>query len=158
MKSNFKILSGIGGMLVLGLTIFSCGNAGNVEAETAQQTVAKPGESLGGSVMDVQIEQGPLDMDAYNEYVKIGDLALKDGRVQEAKMNYNLAATSNNSAEIQQKITATVNQLYKSYFDKAMDYFNEKNYLYAKKEFETARLYKNISEVNDMIEKCKAEL
>lgn len=151
MKNNFNFFAGV---FVIGLLFYGCGNAEST-SENAEIAV-KTGASSGESISNISIKEGPVDMELYAEYLKIGEFAEKEGNFQEALKNYNFAAQSNNSPEIQEKIAETIEKIYQEFFQKGMKFFNEKNYLYAKKEFHTARLYKNGAEINEMIDKCKA--
>ena len=132
---------------LLFFAIFTIGSCTNATTDNQKQESAK-----------IAPMPSAEELKNYTEQLDLGELAMKNAEFESALKHYQAAAVSYNSEEIQGKINESIDKCYLVYFDKGMEYFNAGNFLYAKKEFHTARIFKNDSQVNDMVKKCEEHL
>lgn len=150
-----NLFKGLIFMTFLVVIVSACNENTKVTSENTETTEVKSSENVPPRA---SMQQGPVDMEKYQEQLEMGNTFFNSGTYQEALKHYKAAAAFNDGSEIQGKIALAVDKCYQEYLDKGKKYFDEKNYLYAKKEFETARIFRNIKEVNDLIQNCKENL
>ena len=137
-QKNLTILSGYA--VLFFLSVFLSGAVGCGNSETAQQ------------------KKQTSDNPEYQENIQSGDTALNNELVEEALKLYSVAYNIAPTIEAETKIAEAKEACYQKFYKKGVALMNNRNYLYAKKEFETAKLYIDKAEVNDLIKKCEAEI
>jgi len=147
-KMTTKIMKkSIKGLLFFGISvmlILSCEESN--KTETSQADKIEEAEAVPMPT--------PQERKEYEENIKIGEELIKNGSFEEGVKYFNLAAESYNSKEVREKIANGLDLCYKKHINLGKSYLAEKNYIYAKKEFETSRLYQDTDEAKKMIQEC----
>lgn len=127
-------------------------NKGEVSEALTERKTAEPKEKEPKQVpTSKDKEKEPVN---YKEQLNMGNQAFKNKNYEKAFFHFKVAAEADNSLEIRGKINEVTEKCYRKYFTQGMDHYNDGDYSEAKKDFEMAQNYKDITQVKAMIKRC----